>query len=160
MSQIDRTNKEKVIKIGPWTIKYGTLCALGLLIILSFSSLAYLETYFSARSSNAQTESENKIQVVLVISFDENTSIPKTKQIESGMTALFAFKEVANITFQDNGPAGKMSESVSVGNITVANNGTHSWYFYSNGGINFKGLDLYSVSNGDVLELKYARNLE
>ena len=159
MVNIDRTNKEKVIRIGNWKIKYGTVCVLGLLIILTFSSLAYLESYLNVRANAPKDAGEAQIQVGLIITFDENTSITKITAINKGANALFAFKELGNITTQDT-VKGKSAFAITAGNQSLANDETHSWFLYINGGINFRGLDQYTVNEGDNLELKYGPNFE
>ena len=159
MSNIDRTQKEKVINIFGRKVKYGTICVIGLLIILSFSSLAYLESYLNTRANQPkETETEQKIQVALIIIFDENTTARKLLDIEPNANALFAFGKIANITAEDTA-GGKIPSSVSAGNNTLANNQTHAWLFYANGRINLRGLEQYTVKNGDTLVLQFSQRL-
>ena len=159
MAHIDRTQKEKVIRIGKWQIKYASLCVLGLLLILTFSSLAYLESYLNVRANQPKdTETEQKIQVALVVTFDENTSTTKVVDIEPNVNARFAFNKIANITTEDT-PSGKRPVEVQAKNDSLAKNQTHSWLFFVNGGLNFKGLDQYIVKNGDTLELQFSKNI-
>ncbi len=155
MAQIDRTEKEKVINIFGKKIKYGTICVLGLLLILFFSSFGAYTSFRKAPQDDEQQD--NKIEVSLVVVFDRNNTVSKLAQIEPNGNALFAFKEIANITTQETA-AGKTVYSVSAGNKTLANNETHAWLFYVNGRIYFKGLEQYTVQNRDNLELQYGRN--
>ena len=159
MANIDRTQKEKVINIFGRKVKYGTICVIGLLIILSFSSLAYLESYLTTRANQPKDSEEQKMQVSLIVIFSQNSSVTKQQDIEPNANALFAFKKIANITTVDT-PAGKSVYSVGIGNKSMANNQTHSWIFFVNGGLYLKGPDQYIVKDRDNLMLQFSRNFE
>ena len=158
MAKIDRTNEEKTVKIGPWRVKLGTICVVMLILVLSLSSFAWLNDYL-ANPQTQQNGETGQVQAAVRISFNENDVVDKVIYVNKGTNALFAFKNISNITTQDTS-SGKLAYIVSSGNYTMQNNGTHIWQFYANGGINLRGLDLYTVNDRDTLELKYMPSFE
>ena len=156
MAQIDRTEKEKTFQIGRWKVKTGNLCLIALVIILIGSSLGYI-----AGRDNSQPENENEqsnlIQVQAVIIFDINntsSAISKVVSVEQGKNAADVFSKVATLKTEDT-DTGKKVVSVSAENSSAENSDSEEWVFYVNGRLYLKGVDTYTINEGDQVLLQY-----
>ncbi len=152
MAKIDRSEQEKTVQIGPWKVKLGNICIIGLVVILVGSSLAF----FGGRNRQQEQPQPNKnlIQAQIVIVFNQNNTVEKVASVESGQTAFDILKKVANITTTDT-INGKVVNGVSYKNLTAVNTDENQWTLFINGRQNFLGVDRHTISNGDLIVLKY-----
>ena len=159
MAKIDRTGAEKVLNVGPWKIKMSTFCALGLVIIMTGSSLGYIASELNKPKEPKQPTGKNNIMSAgVVIFFDENNTVEKSANINPGQTALDVFQKVASVE-TISGTNGLKVILVAYKNSTATNAGDMEWSFYVNSRLTLGGVDKYTVSNGDLIMLKYEQKL-
>ncbi|HIJ98324.1 TPA: DUF4430 domain-containing protein [archaeon] len=156
MAKIDRSEQEKTFQIGPWKLKMGTICILGLVVIMLGSSLGYIASQIGQPQNPNPQENENLIQAQVVIIFDVNDTVEKVASVDQGQTAFDILKKVADIT-TDNTTNGKVVTGITYKNLTASNTNTEQWAFYINGRLNLLGVERHTIRNGDQIVLKYER---
>ncbi len=158
MSKIDRTTQEKTVQLGPWKVKLGTICILGLVIIMVGSSLGYLAGQIGQKEPEQQQKNENQIQAQVVVRFDENNTIQNVISLESGKRPQDALGKIVNLTTADT-KTGKIITAVSYNDINAANADDYQWTLYINGRLIIGNIAQNAVNNGDLIYLNYEKKI-
>ena len=156
MAKIDRSEQEKTVKIGPWKVKLGTICIIGLVVIMMGSSLGYITSQLG-KPRTPKEENQNRVQTQIIVIFDENNTFQEVVPVNKEDSAEAALIKVADIKTKDT-DLGKILQSISIGNSTEENTQSNAWVMYINSRLDLRGIDRYKIQQGDTIIFKYEKN--